>query len=190
MESFPSQSIAIDKNYVEYNVQSWSNLEYINLKDNLTINVNEFGISYTNLNKNYNYFLNTLGNLINNNEISSSMLTNYSDILQFDINEELFVENLNNISNIDEYTQLMSDGSIQMPSLGFDRAKNIIFTNIFNNEEYFGTNKLGSLRWNYSCDFNDFWNISKDSLNLLNKYHSLLFYKLTAYNGEQSQNSN
>lgn len=187
---FPAQSVAIDKNYVEYNVQSWSNLEYINLKDNLTINVNEFGISYANLNKNYNYFLNTLGNLINNNEISSSMLTNYSDILQFDINEELFVENLNNISNIDEYTQLMSDGRIQMPSLGFDRTKNIIFTNIFNNEEYFGTNKRGSLRWNYSCDFNDFWNISKDSLNLLNKYHSLLFYKLTTYNGEQSQNSN
>lgn len=182
---FPSQSIAIDKNYVEYNVQSWSNLEYINLKDNLTINVNEFGISYANLNKNYNYFLNALGNLINNNEISSSMLTNYSDILQFDINEELFIENLNNISNINEYTQLLSDGSIQMPSLGFDRSKNIIFTNIFNNEEYFGTTKLGSLRWNCSCDFNDFWNISKDSLNLLNKYHSLLFYKLTTYNGEQ-----
>ena len=182
---FPSQSIAIDKNYTEYNVQNWSNLDYINLKNNLTINVNEFGISYANLNKNYNYFLNALGNLINNNEISSSMLTNYSDILQFDINEELFIENLNNISNNNEYTQLLSDGSIQMPSLGFDRSKNIIFTNIFNNEEYFGTTKLGSLRWNCSCDFNDFWNISKDSLNLLNKYHSLLFYKLTTYNGEQ-----
>jgi hypothetical protein len=40
-------------------------------------------------------------------------------------------------------------------------------------------------KWNYSCEFNDFWNISKEDLNELNTYHSLLFYKVTTYNGEQ-----
>jgi hypothetical protein len=41
-------------------------------------------------------------------------------------------------------------------------------------------------------DTNDgFWpDGSLDNIEKLNVYHSLLFYKLTTYNGDQSQNSN
>ena len=175
---YPSHTMAIYNDYSEYNVQSWNNLNLYNIQNNIKVEINKFdNILWTDFNINYTWFLNTLGCLINNEKISKQLLNQYSDILQFDTNEKLYI---NNIIDINNYSKEFN--TIKLPILQYDVDKNIIYTELFDNIDVFsGFN----WKWNYSCEFNDFWNISKEDLNDLNTYHSLLFYKLTAYNGEQ-----
>jgi hypothetical protein len=71
----------------------------------------------------------------------------------------------------------------------------ILKSNVIDQFEYSGGDCVGPLKWNYSIPFNGndgFWpDGSLDNIQNLNDYHSLLFYKLTAYNGEQqSQDRN
>lgn len=175
---YPSHTMAIYNDYSEYNVQSWNNLNLYNIQNNIKVEINKFdNILWTDFNINYTWFLNTLGCLINNEKISKQLLNQYSDILQFDTNEKLYI---NNIIDINNYSKEFN--TIKLPILQYDVNKNIIYTELFDNIDVFsGFN----WKWNYSCEFNDFWNISKEDLNDLNTYHSLLFYKLTTYNGEQ-----
>lgn len=175
---YPSHTMAIYNDYSEYNVQSWNNLNLYNIQNNIKVEINKFdNILWTDFNINYTWFLNTLGCLINNEKISKQLLNQYSDILQFDTNEKLYI---NNIIDINNYSKEFN--TIKLPILQYDVNKNIIYTELFDNIDVFsGFN----WKWNYSCEFNDFWNISKEDLNELNTYHSLLFYKLTTYNGEQ-----
>lgn len=175
---YPSHTMAIYNDYSEYNVQSWNNLNLYNIQNNIKVEINKFdNILWTDFNINYTWFLNTLGCLINNEKISKQVLNQYSDLLQFDTNEKLYI---NNIIDINNYSKEFN--TIKLPILQYDVDKNIIYTELFDNIDVFsGFN----WKWNYSCEFNDFWNISKEDLNDLNTYHSLLFYKLTTYNGEQ-----
>ena len=193
---YPGQCMAIYNDYSSYNIQNWNNLHILNLLSNY--NIGEFKISYTPLedfNINYKYFLETLGTLINNHYLDSSVLNEQinNTIIKFDNSENLFIDNISKINNETNRNYNNSFRDMKMPELMYDKDNNLIYYILKSNDidqfEYSGGDCVRSLKWNYSIPFdtNDgFWSDgSLDNIQKLNDYHSLLFYKLTTYNGEQ-----
>ena len=194
---YPCQCNALFNDYSQYNVQNWSNLSIFDFSSNYTIK--EFEINDNNVdNENeYKYFLKTLGMLINNNLLKNTVLQAQviDNVIQFDsMNEDLFIDDVNKINNKEGRSYNNAFYDMTMPELLYDKENKIIYCNIINDTvdqfEYSGGNCVDPLKWNYSIPFdtNDgFWpDGSLDNIEKLNDYHSLLFYKLTAYNGEQS----
>lgn len=192
---YPGQCMAIFNDYSSYNIQNWNNLHILNLTSNY--NIDEFKIAYTSpedFNVNYKYFLGTLGTLINNHCLDSSILNEQinNTIIKFDNSENLFIDDVSKINGTDRnYNNSFRD--MNMPELMYDKDNNLIYyilkSNVIDQFEYSGGDCVGPLKWNYSIPFNGndgFWpDGSLDNIQNLNDYHSLLFYKLTAYNGEQ-----
>lgn len=199
---YPGQCMAIYNDYSSYNIQNWNNLHILNLLSNY--NIEEFKISYTSLedfNVNYKYFLETLGTLINNHYLDSSVLNEQinNTIIKFDNSENLFIDNISKINNETDRNYNNSFRDMKMPELMYDKDNNLIYYILKSNDidqfEYSGGDCVGPLKWNYSIPFDTtdgFWSDgSLDNIQKLNDYHSLLFYKLTTYNGEQqSQDRN
>lgn len=198
---YPGQCMAIFNDYSSYNIQNWNNLHILNLTSNY--NIGEFKISYTlpeDFNINYKYFLETLGTLINSHFLDSSILNEQinNTIIKFDNSENLFIDDVSKINTMDRnYNNSFRD--MNMPELMYDKDNNLIYyilkSNVIDQFEYSGGDCVEPLNWNYSIPFNGndgFWpDGSLDNIQNLNDYHSLLFYKLTTYNGEQqSQDSN
>lgn len=194
--------MAIYNDYSSYNIQNWNNLHILNLLSNY--NIGEFKISYTSpeeFNVNYKYFLETLGTLINNHFLDSSVLNEQinNTIIKFDNSENLFIDNVSKINNEADRNYNNSFRDMNMPELMYDKDNNLIYyilkSNVIDQFEYSGGDCVGPLKWNYSIPFDTtdgFWSDgSLDNIQKLNDYHSLLFYKLTTYNGElQSQDRN
>lgn len=194
---YPGQCMAIYNDYSSYNIQNWNNLHILNLIPNY--NIEEFKISYTSpdgFNVNYKYFLETLGTLINNHCLDPSVLNEQinNTIIKFDNSENLFIDNVSKINNGADRNYNNSFRDMNMPELMYDKDNNLIYyilkSNVIDQFEYSGGDCVRPLKWNYSIPFdtNDgFWpDGSLDNIEKLNDYHSLLFYKLTAYNGEPS----
>lgn len=197
---YPGQCNSLFSDYSKYNVQNWNNLSILNFSSNYTIkfNVNDNIIDDE---VEYKYFLENLGMLINNYLLNNNVLQEQviDNVIQFDsMNENLFIDDVNKINN--EYGRDYSNSfyDMTMPELLYDKENKIVYCNINNDTmdqfEYIGGDCVEPLKWNYSIQFNTndgFWpGVSLDNIEKLNDYHSLLFYKLTAYNGEQPQNRN
>lgn len=198
---YPGQCNALFNDYSQYNVQNWNNLSTLNFSSNYTINKFDVNDNIIDNENGYKYFLEKLGMLINNQLFDNNILQEQiiDNIIQFDtVNEDLFIDDINKINNEEgrDYSNAFHD--MTMPKLLYDKENKIVYCNITNDTvdqfEYSGGNCVGPLKWNYSIPFDTtdgFWpDGSLDNIEKLNDYHSLLFYKLTAYNGEQSQNSN
>lgn len=198
---YPNQCVALFKDYSQYNVQNWNNLSTLKFSSNYTINkfdVNDNIIDNENV---YKYFLEKLGMIINSQLFDNNILQEQinDNIIQFDVkNDNLFIDDINKINNKDgrDYSNAFYD--MRMPELLYDKENKIIYCNITNDIidqfEYIGGICVRPVEWNYSIPFDTidgFWpDGSLDNIEKLNDYHSLLFYKLTTYNGDQSQNSN
>ena len=181
---YPCQCVAMFNNYDNFNIQSWNNLSTLNLENKVKITGSEFGVSYNELNVNYNHFLNTLGKLINLYTIPDNDLNvNYIEGKIYFDSKLLFIDNVNKI-NLDESTNYTIENINlgKTPSLFYNEKLNIISVQLSDNAniEYFGP-----MKWNKTISLTQFWDILPYDFNKLNDYHSLLFYKLTAYNGEQ-----
>lgn len=181
---YPCQCLAMFNDYSNFNIQSWNNLYTLNLESNVKITGSEFGVSYNELNVNYNHFLNTLGKLINLYMIPDNDLNvNYDEGKIYFDSKLLFIDNANKI-NLDESINYTID-NINLgitPPLFYNENLNIISVQLSDNVpiEY-----LWRMKWNRIISLTQFWDILPYDFNKLNDYHSLLFYKLTTYNGEQ-----
>ena len=181
---YPCQCMAMFNDYNNFNIQSWNNLSTLNLENKVKITGSEFGVSYNELNVNYNHFLNTLGKLINLYTIPDNDLNvNYIEGKIYFDSKLLFIDNINKI-NLDESTNYTIDDINlgKTPPLFYNEKLNIISVQLSDNAniEY-----IGPMKWNKTISLTQFWDILPYDFNKLNDYHSLLFYKLTAYNGEQ-----
>ena len=193
---YPGQCNALFNDYSQYNVQNWNNLSTLNFSSNYTINkfdVNDNIIDNENW---YKYFLEKLGMLINNQLFDNNILQEQiiDNIIQFDVKiENLFIDDVNKINNEEGRNYSNAFHDMTMPELLYDKENKIVYCNITNDTvdqfEYSGGDCVGPLKWNYSIPFDTtdgFWpDGSLDNIRKLNDYHSLLFYKLTTYNGEQ-----
>lgn len=198
---YPGQCNALFNDYSQYNVQNWNNLSTLNFSSNYTINKFDVNDNIIDNENGYKYFLEKLGMLINNQLFDNNILQEQiiDNIIQFDVKiENLFIDDVNKINNKEGRNYSNEFYDMTMPELLYDKENKIIYCNINNNTvnqfEYSGGDCISPLKWNYSIPFDTtdgFWpDGSLDNIEKLNDYHSLLFYKLTAYNGEQSQNSN
>lgn len=197
---FPSQCIFIDKDYSSYNIQSYNNLNYNNLQNvNSSIYEGQNLITFDAFDEKYIIFLRELGDCLNRFYISNDVLQqDNNSSLYFDYDSELFdndpmsynlfdknIENLD--SDIDFFIPL---NNINNPHLKYDKENNILYTDKIeedqiNQFEYTGGDCVAPLKWNYSLTFDEFWSdISIDSIDKLNKYHSLLFYRYSSYADE------
>lgn len=198
---FPSQCIFIDKDYSSYNIQSYNNLNYNNLQNvNSSIYEGENSITFKEFDEKYIIFLRELGDCLNRFYISNDVLQqDNNSSLYFDYDSELFDNdpmsyNLFNkdIENLESDTDFfMPLKNINNPHLKYDKENNILYTDKIeedqiNQFEYTGGDCVAPLKWNYSLTFDEFWNdISVDSIDKLNKYYSLLFYRYSSYAEEQ-----
>ena len=194
---YPSQCNALFHDYSQYNVQNWNNLSTFNFSSNYIIT--QFGINDNIIDNEdvYKYFLKILGMLINNNLLKNTILQEQviDNVIQFDsMNEDLFIDDVNKINNEEGLNYSNAFYDMTMPKLLYDKENKIIYCNITNATvdqfEYINRDCVFPLKWNYSIPFDTydgFWpDGSLDNIEKLNDYHSLLFYKLTEYNGEQS----
>lgn len=176
--SFPSQCLAIHNNYNYYNVQSWDNLNY-NILNYIDIISN--AVEFDSISENCKSFLTYLGNLINTYPISETVLkeenasTDHPDLLHDDFSEQLLTSDFN-------------WNTLKIPSieLYYDQNRNHIYiitnTEDKNGFEYISSECMYPLYWNYSIDF--CWDAEYSTVQPLDKYHSLQFYKLTSYEPE------
>lgn len=196
---FPSQCIFIDKDYSSYNIQSYSNLNYNNLQNvNSTIYAGQNSIVFDEFDEKYIIFLRELGDCLNRFYISKDVLQQYNDSsLYFDYNSELFdddpmsyylfhneIEDKKNDADF-----FMPLNNINNPHLKYDKENNILYTDKIKKDQVnqfeYTDGCVHPLKWNYSLTFDEFWNgISIDSIDKLNKYHSLLFYRYSSYADE------
>lgn len=197
---FPSQCIFINKDYSSYNIQSYNNLNYNNLQNvNSSIYEGQNSIAFEEFNEKYVIFLRELGDCLNRFYISKEVLQQYNNSsLYFDYDSELFDDdpmsyNLfnNEIENEKNDTDFFIPlNNINNPHLKYDKENNILYTDTIkesqiNQFEYTGGDCVAPLKWNYSLTFDEFWNgINVDSIDKLNKYHSLLFYRYSSYADE------
>lgn len=194
---FPSQCIFIDKDYSFYNIQSYNNLNYNNLQNvNSSIYAGQNSIIFNEFDEKYIVFLRELGDCLNRFYISNNVLQQYNNSsLYFDYDSELFNNDpmsynlfYNEIENEKNDTDFfMPLSNINNPHLKYDKENNILYTDKIeedqiNQFEYTGGDCVAPLKWNYSLTFDEFWNgISIDSIDKLNEYHSLLFYRYSSY---------
>lgn len=197
---FPSQCIFIDKDYSSYNIQSYNNLNYNNLQNvNSSIYAGQNSIVFEEFDEKYIIFLRELGDCLNRFYISNDVLQQYNkSSLYFDYDSTLFDDNqmacnLFNKdietaqSDVDFFTSL---ADINNPHLKYDKENKILYTDKIeedqiNQFEYAGGDCVKPLKWNYSLTFDEFWkNVSMESIDKLNKYHSLLFYRYSSYADE------
>lgn len=197
---FPSQCIFINKDYSSYNIQSYNNLNYNNLQNvNSSIYTGQNSIVFEEFDKKYIIFLRELGDCLNRFYITNDVLQQYNNSsLYFDYDSELFDND--SMSYILFYNEVedekKDDGffmpleNINNPYLKYDKENNILYTDKIEEDqidqfEYTGGDCVAPLKWNYSLTFDEFWNgISVDSIDKLNKYHSLLFYRYSSYADE------
>lgn len=193
---YPGQCNALFNDYSQYNVQNWNNLSTLNFSSNYTIDKFDVNDNIIDNEDSYKYFLEKLGILINNYLVNDNILQEQiiDNIIQFDtVNEGLFIDDVNKINNEEDRDYSNTFYDMTMPELLYDKENKIVYYNITNDTvdqfEYSGGDCVGPLKWNYSIPFdttNGFWpDGSLDNIEKLNDYHSLLFYKLTTYNGEQ-----
>lgn len=196
--TFPSQCIFINKDHSSYNIQSYNNLNYNNLQNvNLSV-YDENSIVFEEFNEKYIIFLRELGNCLNDFYIPAKVLQQYNNSsLYFDYDSGLFDNDgisynlFNNEVEHDGDTNFYKPlNSISNPYLKYDRENNILYTDEIkedkiNQFEYTGGDCISPLKWNYSLEFDEFWkSVSVDSIDELNKYHSLLFYRYSSYADE------
>lgn len=197
---FPSQCIFIDNDYSSYNIQSYNNLNYNNLQNvNSSIYVGQNSIVFDAFDEKYIIFLRELGDCLNRFYISNDVLQQYNNSsLYFDYDSELFDNDpmSYNLFYNDVEDEKNDDGffiplsNINNPHLKYDEENNILYTdkieeNQINQFEYTGGDCVTPLKWNYSLTFDEFWSdINIDSIDKLNKYHSLLFYRYSSYADE------
>lgn len=193
---FPSQCIFIDKDYSSYNIQSYNNLNYNNLQNvNSSIYAGQNSIEFDAFDEKYIIFLRELGDCLNRFYIPEEVLRQYNNSsLYFDYDSGLFDDNSvshlfdedieNSESDIDFFILL---NNINNPHLKYDKENNVLYTdkikeNQINQFEYTGGDCVAPVKWNYSLTFDEFWNdVSMESIDKLNKYHSLLFYRYSSY---------
>ena len=193
---FPSQCIFIDKDYSSYNIQSYNNLNYNNLQNvNSSIYEGQNSITFDAFDEKYIIFLRELGDCLNRFYISNDVLQqDNKSSLYFDYDSELFDNdpmsyNLfdkdieNSESDIDFFIPL---NNINNPHLKYDKENNILYTDKIEEDQInqfeYTNGCIHPLKWNYSLTFDEFWkNVSMESIDKLNKYHSLLFYRYSSY---------
>lgn len=197
---FPSQCIFIDKDYSSYNIQSYNNLNYNNLQNvNSSIYEGQNSITFKAFDEKYIIFLRELGDCLNSFYISNDVLQQYNNSsLYFDYDSELFNNDSMSYNLFDKDIEnsvsdinfLMPLNNISNPHLKYDKENKILYTdkikeNQIDQFKYNGGNCVAPLKWNYSLTFDEFWkDISMESIDKLNKYHSLLFYRYSSYADE------
>ena len=194
---FPAQCIFINKDYSTYNIQSFNNLNYNNLQNvNSSIFIDENPVVFEKFDEKYIIFLRELGNCLNNFPIPEEVLQQYNNSsLYFDYDSDSFNNNESynlfnrEIENKDDTNFYKPLKFISKPHLKYDKKNKILYTDKIEDDqinqfEYAGRDCVVPLKWNYSLTFDQFWNVSIESIDDLNKYHSLLFYRYSSYADE------
>ena len=180
-KSYPSQCLALNKDFSIYNIQSWNNLNpnLINAKHIATI---ENTINHV-FDDKFNKFLKKLGYLLTKYYIEEKELQIIGDsnILYCDLiqnNSENESELL--FSSTEETAEFIPINN-KPTSLFYDKENNIIYKISSGIKEYFShyNGCAKEFYWNYKDDF--IWNIDNEILDELNDNHTLSFYRSTNY---------
>lgn len=180
-KSYPSQCLALNKDFSIYNIQSWNNLNP-NLIDAKYIATIENTINHV-FDDKFNKFLKKLGYLLTKYYIEEKELqiTGDSNILYCDlVSNNSINESELLFSSTEETAEFIPINNKPAP-LFYDKENNIIYKISSGVKEYFShyNGCAKEFYWNYKDDF--IWNIDNEILDELNDNHTLSFYRSTNY---------
>lgn len=187
--------IHCDANLSDYEIQSLNNLDPESLLYfDFTLNTHTF----EKWKDTYVYFLKNLGKILNDNVIEENQLNETINKdghpkINFDFGDTQTNETKKLFS--DDGSTTYSEPYNYPLDMCFDETYGIFYLTRFN-KDYINTVKHSAgcewdsieythLKWSYGFGFDEFWNITKDSLEDLSSRHSLDFYRSTNY-GQQS----
>ena len=192
MKYYPAQC---DENVVHsylsgYEIQSLNNLDSESLPY-LEYTLNTY--TFEKWKDTYIYFLKNLGKILNDNVIEKNQLnetiTDGNPKINFDFGDTQANETKMLFS--DDGSTTYSEPYNHPSDMYFDETYGIFYLTQFN-KDYINTIKHSAdcewdsieythLKWSYGLRFDEFWNITKDSLENLSSRHSLDFYRSTNY---------